>query len=182
MDFHSIISHFFLSINSGMGAQLKWVDGKYPIAPIGYCKSRNPMSAKAGTNQYTPEGRKLLFKPPGVDTRVMRYLMLNPVESRSIEYNDNRMSLYTAQHGKCAVTGRKLEIGYIHCHHKTPKHLGGDDKYNNLVLLSDNVHRLVHSTNPETISLYLEKLKLDKKQLKKLNKLRVTAELETIEL
>ena len=166
----------------GNSAQLKWVDGKYPIAPIGYCKSRNPMSAKAGTNQYTPEGRKLLFKPPDVDTRVMRYLMLNPVENRSIEYNDNRISLYTAQHGKCAVTGRKLEIGYIHCHHKTPKNLGGDDKYNNLVLLSDNVHRLVHSTKQETISLYFEELKLDKKQLNKLNKLRVTAGLEEIEM
>ena len=38
--------------------------------------------------------------------------------SRSIEYADNRISLYAAQYGKCAVTGRELEFDEIHCHHK----------------------------------------------------------------
>lgn len=42
---------------------------------------------------------------------------------RSVEYNDNRISLYSGQGGKCAEV-RRFHIGEIHCHHKTPKWLG----------------------------------------------------------
>ena len=65
--------------------------------------------------------------------------------------------------GKCAITGEKLEIGNIHCHHKLPKHLGGSDEYKNLVIVSESVHRLIHATNPEIIRKYLQKLNLDAK-------------------
>ena len=106
--------------------------------------------------------------------------MQNPIQNRTIEYNDNRISLYCAQYGKCAITGKKLEIGYIHCHHKLPKNMGGTDKYQNLILISDEVHRLIHSTKLETVSAYLSKLKLGKEQISKLNKLRVMAGLEAI--
>ena len=173
------VQNMILRKRYGNSAQMRWVNG-IPIVPIGYCKSKNPMSKKAIVNQYTPEGRKELFKPPDVDFGVMYYLMQNPIQNRSIEYNDNRISLYCAQYGKCAITGKKLEIGYIHCHHKLPKNMGGTDKYQNLILVSDEVHRLIHSTKFETVSAYLSKLKLGKEQISKLNKLRVMAGLETI--
>ena len=173
------VQNMILRKRYGNSAQMRWVNG-IPIVPIGYCKSRNPMCKRVNVNQYTPEGRKELFKPPDVDFGVMYYLMQNPIQNRSIEYNDNRISLYCAQYGKCAITGKKLEIGYIHCHHKLPKNMGGTDKYQNLILISDEVHRLIHSTKFETVSEYLSKLKLDKEQISKLNKLRVMAGLETI--
>ncbi|MBQ8301495.1 MAG: group II intron reverse transcriptase/maturase, partial [Clostridia bacterium] len=65
-------------------------------------------------------------------------------------------------------------------HHKIPKHLGGDDKYKNLIFIIEPVHKLVHATNKDTISLYMEMLNLNIKQLEKLNKLRVLAGLEII--
>ena len=58
--------------------------------------------------------------------------------------------------------------------------MGGTDKYQNLILVKDEVHRLIHSTKTETISTYLSKLKLGKEQISKLNKLRIMAGLETI--
>ena len=48
---------------------------------------------------------------------------------------DNRVSLYAAQYGKCAVTGKVLWIDEIHCHHKKPISQGGTDEYKNLILL-----------------------------------------------
>ena len=60
----------------------------------------------------------------------------------------------------------------IHCHHKTPRANGGSDKYDNLVLVSDQIHRLVHATQMETISRYVTLLELNKNQLKKLNEFR----------
>ena len=131
-------------------------------------------------NSYTTEGRKAIHKKPGrnIDTNIMHYLMRNPIPYRSAAYNDNRISLYCAQFGKCAITGEKLEIGDIHCHHKLTKHLGGSDEYKNLIIVSESVHRLIHATNPETIRKYLQKLNLDAKQLRKLNKLRSLANIE----
>lgn len=164
----------------GNSEQLKFVRG-YALAPIGYVKHRNPMLKRCITNSYTPEGREAVHKMLGksIDTGIMHYLMRNPIPFRTAAYNDNRISLYCAQYGKCAVTGRKLEIKKIHCHHKLPKYFGGTDEYKNLVIISEDVHRLIHATSPETIRKYLEKLKLDPKQLKKLEKLRSLAKVES---
>ena len=164
----------------GNSEQLKFVRG-YALAPIGYVKHRNPMLKRCITNSYTPEGREAVHKMLGksIDTGIMHYLTRNPIPYRTAAYNDNRISLYCAQYGKCAVIGRKLEIKEIHCHHKLPKYLGGTDEYKNLVIISEDVHRLIHATSPETIRKYLEKLKLDPKQLKKLEKLRSLAKVES---
>lgn len=151
-----------------------------PIVPIGFYKSKNPMHKKKTINQYTPEGRAELYKPPDVDISIMCYIMENPVIGRSVEYNDNRISLYVGQHGKCAITGEKLEIGNMHCHHILPIYMGGDDKYKNLIYLTEPVHKLLHTKNENTISLYMKMLNLNKKQIEKLNKLRVSAGLEAI--
>ena len=132
-------------------------------------------------NSYTPEGREAIYKALGknINTVIMHYLMRNPISYRSAAYNDNRISLYCAQFGKCAVTGKMLNIGDIHCHHKLPKHLGGTDEYKNLVIVCENIHRLIHATNPETIRKCMEKLKLTPKQLKKLEKFRSLARVES---
>jgi hypothetical protein len=163
----------------GKSDMLRFMRG-YPLIPIGYVRHKNPMAKPVVINSYTPEGREAIHKRlgAGIDVTIMRYLMRNPVQYRTVAYNDNRISLYCAQFGNCAVTGKKLEVGDIHCHHKLPKFCGGTDKYNNLVIVSQDVHRLIHATNPNVIREYLDKLKLDDKQMLKLNKLRSLAGVE----
>lgn len=173
------ITDKYLLLRYGKSKQVRWVNGR-PIVPIGYCKSRNPMHKKTSVNQYTPEGRAELYKPPDVDMEIRRYIALNPVKGQSVEYNDNRVSLYVGQHGKCAVTGERLEIGKMHCHHKKPKHLGGTDEYANLIFVTEEVHKLIHASQPDTIAKYLEILSLNSKQMKKVNQLRSLAGLETV--
>lgn len=131
-------------------------------------------------NSYTPEGRAEIHKNlDRIDITVLHYLMRNPVLYRTIEYNDNRLSLYSAQMGKCAVSGKVLSIGDIYCHHKVPRYLGGKDNYQNLVLVCEDVHHLIHATNPDTIRKYMEILNLDQKQKEKLNKLRSLVHVES---
>ena len=163
----------------GDSAQLRFIHGA-ALAPVGYVKHRNPMLKKRRINSYTPEGRELLHKMLGksIDVGIMHYLMQNPIPYKSIAYNDNRISLYCAQYGRCAVSGKKLGIGEIHCHHKVPKHLGGTDEYKNLIIVSSDIHRLIHATKPETMQKYLEQLKLDAKQLRKLKNLRKLANVD----
>ena len=105
----------------------------------------------------------------------MVYLMSNPIPNKSTEYNDNRISLYAGQLGKCWVTGDPLEIGYMDVHHKTPYENGGTDVYANLVYVTEPVHKLIHAIEPRTIDFYKTMLRLDKTSLKKLNKLRAIA-------
>lgn len=163
----------------GASAQLRFIHGA-ALVPVGYVKHRNPTLKKRQINSYTSEGRELLHKMLGksIDVGIMHYLMQNPIPYKSIAYNDNRISLYCAQHGRCAVSDRKLEIGEIHCHHKVPKYLGGTDEYKNLIIVSSDIHCLIHATKPETIQKYLEKLNLDAKQLRKLKNLRKLANVD----
>lgn len=116
-----------------------------------------------------------------VNVPLMLCLMRQPLYGRSAEYADNRISLFSAQWGKCAVTGRNFVISEdIHCHHKKPRKQGGTDKFENLVLVFESVHRLIHATDNKTIEKYLEKLELNKKQLQKVNEFRTQLELQEI--
>lgn len=153
-----------------------------PIIPIGYIQHRNPMWKRTSINKYTVEGRREIHKNlKGINTEILLYLMRNPVLNRSIEYNDNRISHYSGQLGKCSVTGRRMELHEIHCHHKKPVMLGGDDSYENLTLICADVHRLIHATKSETIQKLLNELHLTPYQVGRVNNLRKLAELSQIE-
>lgn len=156
----------------GRSKELRYIRGLF-VLPIAYVQTIPPKHRARNWCIYTPEGRADIHKTlEKVNMRMLHYLMESPVQGESIEFNDNRLSLYCAQQGKCAVTGRPLSIGDIHCHHKTRKADGGDDRYSNLVLVCADVHILLHATKENTIKYYAEKLSLDYWQKDKLNRLR----------
>ena len=158
----------------GVSLQLRFVDG-YPLIPIGYVQTKPPMYKKKSICKYTVEGRQEIHKSLKFDEYVlwvMSQLQYNYQSTDSIEFTDNKVSLYAAQYGKCAILGKVLEIDDIHCHHKVPKKLGGKDNYQNLIIIHKDVHRLIHATKQETIDKYLSLLKLNKRQINKVNKLR----------
>lgn len=169
----------FIEKKYGKSKQMRFLSSR-PLVPVSYVKHKNPMWKMKSVCKYTPEGRAEIHKNLGVNTSLMLLLMRAKEVGRSIEYMDNRISLYVAQNGKCAVTGVALELDDIHCHHKMPIQLGGNDRYENLIILHKNVHKLLHATQPETIQHYLSILKLDPKQKSKLNKLRVLANVQKI--
>lgn len=155
--------------------------GKNILLPIGYMQHHPPIHKKKSVNKYTADGRAEIHKNlESVDMTILHILMRNPNMSASAEYNDNRISLYVAQQGKCAVTKERLSLEDIHCHHKLPKSLGGGDDYANLIILHERIHRLVHATQEETISAIMQTVQLDKRQLDKLNKLRKSVGNEAI--
>lgn len=155
--------------------------GKNILLPIGYIQHHPPIHKKKSVNKYTADGRAEIHKNlESVDMTILHILMRNPNMSASAEYNDNRISLYVAQQGKCAVTKERLSLEDIHCHHKLPKSLGGGDDYANLIILHERIHRLVHATQEETISAIMQTVQLDKRQLDKLNKLRKSVGNEAI--
>ena len=168
----------------GKSEQLRYIaQSKEPIYPISYVQCKNPMSQRRKVCAYTAAGRSEIHDDLRINTFLLLQLMRAPTYSRSTEYADNRISLFSAQWGKCAVTGKKFQcISEIHCHHKKPKGIGGRDKYENLVLVLAPVHELIHAADEDTIRSYLTALKLDTSQLTKLNKLRTLAKRKPIDL
>lgn len=159
-----------VKISYGKSSQIRFISN-YAVAPIGYVQNKIPHCKKKSVNKYTVEGRAEIHKNLGIDTVTLLKLMQNPISDRSIQYADNRISLYAGQYGKCAVTGINLEYNDIHCHHKIPRHKGGTDEYKNLVIIHKDIHRLIHANKQQTIEKYISEYG-NKIDLCKLNKLR----------
>lgn len=174
---HGSVSRKYIAEHYGKSKVLRYISGE-PLCPIGYVQTKNPMYKKKKICKYTVEGREEIHRNLKFDEMVMTVLHMLArahLPNRSVEYMDNRVSLYAAQYGKCAVTGKVLWIDEIHCHHKKPISQGGTDEYKNLIIIHIDVHKLIHATNAETIQAYLDKIKPSKTQLDKINKLRVLA-------
>jgi group II intron reverse transcriptase/maturase len=169
----------FIKRKYGESRQLRFLN-KRPVVPVGYAQPKNAQHKRKAVNKYTVKGRELIHKNLQIDTETMLWLMRNPVRGRSIEYTDNRISLYAAQYGRCAVTGETLAPHDIHCHHKLPVSKGGTDEYANLILIKKDVHTIIHATQDPTVERLLKFLNLEPKQLVKLNKLRALAEMPPI--
>lgn len=86
------------------------------------------------------------------------------------------------KNGCCEILGIFLEAHDVHCHHVKPRNLGGTDKYDNLRIIHEDMHRLVHATEKETIDKYLVKWKLNQnsKLIEKINALRKKCKNEPI--
>lgn len=164
----------FIKERYGKSRQLRFLNG-HPVVPIGYVKTRDALHKKKSINRYTPEGRAEIHKNLGINTDTMLWLMKTPVLDKTIEFADNRISLFAAQYGRCAVSGAELMPYDIRCHHKIPLENDGTDEYGNLVLVTEAVHILIHAGLADTIGKYFSELQLNKKQLAKLNKLRENA-------
>jgi group II intron reverse transcriptase/maturase len=159
----------------GTSAQIRWIDD-FPIVPIGFVQTKPPLCKRRAVQKYTPEGRKEIHENLDINVGMLQALLRQPLYQRSAEYMDNRLSLFCAQYGKCAIIGRMFEFSSdIHCHHKLPKGKGGKDNYQNLILVHADAHVLVHATDELTVQKYLSVLSLSKPQLAKLNKLRKEA-------
>ena len=171
------IKNRYILEHYGQSRQIRFICSM-PLCPVGYIQTRNPMYKKKSICKYTVEGRKEIHNNLKFDESVitvMRMLARSLDANRSIEYQDNRISKYAAQYGKCAVTGKILWIDEIHCHHILPKANGGADEYKNLVIVHETVHKLIHATTPATINAYWSMLNPTQTMLNKINKYRIAA-------
>lgn len=166
----------------GRSRRLRFVAGSdEPIYPIGQVRRIRPRCKQRSWCAYTPEGRVGLHDNLRINVPLMLSLMRQSLRGRSLEYADNRISLFCAQWGKCAVTGIQFRTASeIHCHHIKPRQRGGGDEYANLLLVHENVHKLIHATRAETVNSLLQTLTLNDKQIQKVNELRKMAGLQSI--
>jgi group II intron reverse transcriptase/maturase len=144
------------------------IQGIY-LFPLDGIKWRTLTFFNPAINNYTEEGRSARLKQlkPSVYTELVKFGSFG--DNNTLEYLDNRISRYSMQNGKCAVTGIFLRAKDSHCHHVIPRSAGGTDKFDNLVVVHKWIHYLIHATSEKTIAEYLQLLQLTEKQLKRLN-------------
>jgi len=156
----------------GYGCRFYKVKGM-TLVPVHAQRCRVNLNFSQTICNYTTEGRNRIHRNlRAINKQTLAFVMKQFIPQRSIEYNDNRISRFIAQYGKCAVTDVELSFNDWHCHHKTPYYLSQDDSYGNLTIVHESIHRLIHLKDHEKIKVLMEVLHLDKKQLKKVNKLR----------
>jgi len=149
------------------------------LFPIRGIKTSHARNFSQEICNYTENGRGKIHRGLAhLGTSEISKLMYAQIPNKSVEYIDNRISKYSAQQGKCAITGKFLFYHQVYCHHITPTSLGGDDSYNNLVVIGENVHRLIHATDKKVIS-YLKRGLIDS-EIEKINKYRVQCKLTII--
>lgn len=150
--------------------------GNISMFPPFYIKTKPPMNLNRDISNYTNEGRKLIHdKLKEIDMWILKYLMNNPIVNQSVQLNDNRISLYVAQKGLCAISKVKLYVDNMEVHHIKPKKMNGTDEYYNLAIITYDIHKLIHATTKSTIEKYMKIVKPKAELLTKINKFRKLA-------
>lgn len=169
----------YIAKQYGKSKRIRFVYNKV-LLPISYVRHVKCFQFKEQSIFVKADRQIIHAKQKAVSTDMLRYLMIHQNRQRSVQYNDNRISLFVGQYGRCFVTGETLTCEQIHCHHKKPIEFGGGDEYANLVIVHELVHKLVHATLEATIVYYIQMLNLNKVQLVKLNSLREQAKLNAL--
>ncbi|QFF99310.1 hypothetical protein PB01_17035 [Psychrobacillus glaciei] len=164
----------------GLGSKTYKIAGLY-LFPLGIIKTKNVMAFTQSITPFTEEGRVQISTRLSKDIKQeIVLLMESNIPTRSVEYMDNRISRYSMKKGKCEITGMFLQAQNVHCHHYIPKHLGGNDKFNNLRILQKEVHELIHMTDKIKANTLIRILGITESMLEKINKYREKCELEII--
>ena len=168
------IKNRYLRKRYGKSKQMRWI-GETPLVPLAYVQFKIPMRKSRKINPYTPKGRAEIHDNLRIDVNSMLWLMRHPIPTESVRYNDNRVSRYAGQDGKCAITGKKLDVQACICYRKTNDCKKGNDNYQNLLLLSLQGLAIVSSEDMMSVVALVKEYSLNAKVITKVNKLRATA-------
>lgn len=131
------------------------------IIPIYAWKHRYAIQFNRAICSYTEEGRKLIHDNLMIiDREVLRHVSRTYCEYRSIEYNDNRISKFVSQRGKCAISGIELGLRNWECHHRKPLKVGGTDKYDNLIIILESFHKAIHKSDQTELQALMKSYQL----------------------
>ena len=166
----------------GASQMVRYVSGiNRPIYPIAFIKYKTAIGISTAVCCFSPAGRKKIHDNLEMDATLFAYLREHPPEGHSLEYADCRLSLLSAQKGKCVVSGEWfLQPDSIVCHMKVPKEQGGQERYSNLVLLHRRYQPLLTDQDAAALKSICKQLTVTRKQLTEINNLRTAAKLAAI--
>jgi hypothetical protein len=143
----------------------------YPVIEIDWANWDNGLiSANKGRvsreNPYFYGEKK---HKPGVSLDDIGYLVNSSKYIKNNRLAMFRISKYSSCKGKSYLSGECVPVNEYHCHHIKPIENGGTHDFNNLCVLSENEHDILHSSTPEKLyELFPKKMKRIKSLIEKL--------------
>lgn len=151
------------------------------LLPITGVHHRSPMNFSQDITNYTAKGRaKIHSSLESVTDIQFEALAKGRDRNEFIEFNDNRISAFAVQQGKCYITGQELNVQDMRCFRKKPLSKGGTDKHGNIAFVEGRVFKLIFCNTVNEAKSMLGELKLDDTKKNKLNKIRQNYGYQTI--
>lgn len=146
--------------NSFMGGKYKtwgqkgyYIFHNYPIIQIGWASwdSKLICAVKGKVIRKNPYDYGEKKHKPGVSMDDIQYLVNTSRFIKNSRLAMFRISKYSSVKGKSYLSGDFVPVWDYHCHHILPREKGGTNDFNNLCVLSESEHTILHSSNPERL-------------------------------
>ena len=143
-----------------------------PLLPINGVKHKNPLNFSQDICNFTEHGRSRIHEEIALVTKgEIRILLEYKDTTKSVEFNDNRISVFIAQQGNCYITNRRHSPTDMVCIYKNITETDRD-KYQNLVFVEIPISKAILTESVEQAKMWLMNYGLSSQQKKKLNKIR----------
>ena len=143
-----------------------------PLLPINGVKHKNPLNFSQDICNFTEHGRSKIHEEIALVTKgEIRILLEYKDTTKSVEFNDNRISVFIAQQGNCYITNRRHSPTDMVCIYKNITETDRD-KYQNLVFVEIPISKAVLTESVQQAKMWLMNYGLSSQQKKKLNKIR----------
>lgn len=143
-----------------------------PLLPINGVKHKNPMNFSQDICNFTEHGRSRIHEEIALVTKgEIRILLEYKDTTKSVEFNDNRISVFIAQQGNCYITNQRHSPTDMVCIYKNITETDRD-KYQNLVFVEIPISKAILTESVQQAKMWLMNYGLSSQQKKKLNKIR----------
>ncbi|SJR18955.1 Group II intron-encoded protein ltrA [Clostridioides difficile] len=143
-----------------------------PLLPINGVKHKNPLNFSQDICNFTEHGRSRIHEEIALVTKgEIRILLEYKDTTKSVEFNDNRISVFIAQQGNCYITNRRHSPTDMVCIYKNITETDRD-KYQNLVFVEIPISKAILTESVQQAKMWLMNYGLNSQQKKKLNKIR----------
>lgn len=88
---------------------------------------------------------------PGVSLSDIGYLVNTSRYIKNSRLAMFRISKYSSVKGVSYLSGEHVPVEKYHCHHIIPRHKGGTNDFQNLCVLSEKEHQILHNSVPEQL-------------------------------
>ena len=124
----------------------------YPVIQIGWANWDSGLicyvKCKIRHNPYHYGEKK---HKPGVSLEAISYLVNTSKYIKNSRLAMFRISKYSSVKGVSYLSGEFIPVEEYHCHHIKPIEKGGTHDFDNLCVLSETEHRILHSSAPEQL-------------------------------
>ena len=143
-----------------------------PLLPINGVKHKNPLNFSQDICNFTEHGRSKIHEEIALVTKgEIRILLEYKDTTKSVEFNDNRISVFIAQQGNCYITNRRHSPTDMVCIYNNITETDRD-KYQNLVFVEIPISKAILTESVQQAKMWLMNYGLSSQQKKKLNKIR----------